>query len=273
MESLVKYPRFTLFIQKDSYDNSEWIRNLIPNRILNIGTFRSSFVSCYYPKVNNLEKKLMVIRMRTSLEELNRAYLKFYNNPDTLVTVKAEPTVDLIDRVSRGQLKHPIIINNQIKKKEEPIEVDEGYIPIQQQPILNKMVLDPAARLPSAIRAMVLDPAALLPSAILAMVLDQIRNLQLGTIAEKALVQFTANNANANTTYCIRCNNCYSDGFDSYNVTSAVLYLGNGLKSPETPTYHKLISDNLNYITLVTTDDVTSNSGIYGGIDPNIQLV
>ena len=29
----------------------------------------------------------------------------------------------------------------------------------------------------------------------------QIRNLQLGTIAEIALVQFTANNANANTTF------------------------------------------------------------------------
>ncbi len=100
----------------------------------------------------------------------------------------------------------------------------------------------------------------------------QIRNLQLGTIAEIALVQITTNYANANTTYCIRCNNCYSDGFDSYNVTSAVLYLGNGLKSPESPTYHKLISDNLNYITLVITDDITSNSAIYGGIDSNIQF-
>ncbi len=30
--------------------------------------------------------------MRTSLVEKNRAYLKFYSNPDTLVKVKSEPT-------------------------------------------------------------------------------------------------------------------------------------------------------------------------------------
>ncbi len=100
----------------------------------------------------------------------------------------------------------------------------------------------------------------------------QIRNLELGTIAEIGLVQMAANNASATATYCIRCNNCYADGWDSFNVTSAILYLGNGLTSPNVPTYHKLISDNLNYITLVITDDITSNSGIYGGIDPNIQF-
>jgi hypothetical protein len=159
MESLVKYPRFTLFIKKDSYDNNqlipvkektitEWIRNLIPNRTLNIGTFRSSFVSYYYPKINNLEKKLMVIRMRTSLDELNRAYLKFYNNPDTLLTVKPEPTAELINRVSSGQFDNPIIVNNQIKIKEEPIEVDEGYMPIQQQqPIINKISINERKRI------------------------------------------------------------------------------------------------------------------------------
>jgi type I site-specific restriction-modification system R (restriction) subunit len=84
--------------------------------------------------------------MRTSLDELNRAYLKFYNNPDTLSAVKAEPTADLFDRVSRGQINNPIIINNQIKIKEEPIEVDEEYIPIQQQqqqqPIINKISIN-----------------------------------------------------------------------------------------------------------------------------------
>jgi hypothetical protein len=100
----------------------------------------------------------------------------------------------------------------------------------------------------------------------------QIRNLDLVTIAEIALVQIAANNASATTTYCIRCNNCYADGFDSYNATSAVLYLGNGLKSPDNPTYHKLISNNINYITLLITDDITSNSGIYNGIDPNITF-
>jgi hypothetical protein len=111
MDSISNYPRLTLFIKKDTYENkqllpvkektiSEWIRNLIPNRTLNIGTFRSSFVSYYYPKMNNLEKKLMVIRMRTSLDEINRAYLKFYSNPDTLVKIKSEPTQELIDSMA-----------------------------------------------------------------------------------------------------------------------------------------------------------------------------
>jgi hypothetical protein len=141
-DSISNYPRLTLFIKKDSYENrqltsvkektvSDWIRNLVPNRTLNIGTFRSSFVSYYYPKVNNLEKKLMVIRMRTSIDEINRAYLKFYSSPDTLIRVKAEPTADLINRVSSGQIDNPITINNQVKIKEEPI--DEEYLPIQQQ--------------------------------------------------------------------------------------------------------------------------------------------
>ncbi len=84
-DSISNYPRLKLFIKKDSYENkqltpvsektvSDWIRNLVPNRTLNIGTFRSSFVSYYYPKVNNSEKKLMVLRMRTSIDEINRAY-------------------------------------------------------------------------------------------------------------------------------------------------------------------------------------------------------
>jgi hypothetical protein len=99
-----------------------------------------------------------------------------------------------------------------------------------------------------------------------------IRNLQLGTIAEIGLVQMAANNAQDSTTYCIRCLQTYADGFDSYNTRSAVLYMNIGLKSPEYPTYHKLISDNLNNITLVITDDITSNNGIYTGINSSISF-
>ena len=99
-----------------------------------------------------------------------------------------------------------------------------------------------------------------------------IRNLQLGTIAEIALVQMASNNALDTTTYCIRCHNTYQDGYDSFNTTSAILYLGMGLKSIEYPTYHKLISENLNSITLVITDDIISSNGIYGGIDPAISF-
>jgi hypothetical protein len=99
-----------------------------------------------------------------------------------------------------------------------------------------------------------------------------IRDLQLGSIAEIGLIQMVSNHADNNTTYCIRCLNTYADGYDSFNVTSAILYLGSGLKNPEITSYHKLISNNLNSITLVITDDITSSSGIYSGIDSNISF-
>ena len=99
-----------------------------------------------------------------------------------------------------------------------------------------------------------------------------IRNLELGTIAEVALVQIASNNASDFTTYCIRCNNTFADGYDGFRQTSAVLYMGNGMKNPECPTFHKLISDNLNTITLVITDDITSSTAVYGGINTNISF-
>jgi hypothetical protein len=99
-----------------------------------------------------------------------------------------------------------------------------------------------------------------------------IRNLELGSIAEVALVQIASNNASDFTTYCIRTNDCYADGYDGFNQTSAVLYLGNGMKNPEYPTFHKLISDNLNSISLVITDDITSSTAIYNGINTNISF-
>ena len=99
-----------------------------------------------------------------------------------------------------------------------------------------------------------------------------IRDLQLGSIAEIALVQMVHNNGSDNNTYCIRCNNCYADGFDGFNQTSAILYLGQALHSPENPTYHKLISNNLNSITLVITDNITSSTAVYGGINTHISF-
>lgn len=99
-----------------------------------------------------------------------------------------------------------------------------------------------------------------------------IRDLQLGSIAEIALVQLVHNNGSDNNTYCIRCNNTYQDGYDGFNQTSAILYLGMGLHSPNTPTYHKIISNNLNSITLVITDNITSATAIYGGINSNITF-
>lgn len=99
-----------------------------------------------------------------------------------------------------------------------------------------------------------------------------IRDLQLGRVAEIALVQLAHTNAVNNTGYAIRCLETYADGFDSYNHTSAIVYLGMGLNTPSIPTYHKLISQNLNTITLLCTQDLTSSKGIYTGINNDIQF-
>lgn len=99
-----------------------------------------------------------------------------------------------------------------------------------------------------------------------------IRDLQLGRVAEVALVQMAHIGANNNTGYAIRCLETYADGFDSYNHTSAILYLGMGLNTPSFPTYHKLISQNLNTITLLCTQDLTSSNAIYDGIDDAISF-
>jgi len=99
-----------------------------------------------------------------------------------------------------------------------------------------------------------------------------IRDLQLGSVAEIGLVQLVHTNATNNTGYIIRCLETYADGFDSYNQTSAILYLGLGLNAPSITSYHKLISQNLNTITLVLTDDLTSASTVYNGINTNITF-
>lgn len=99
-----------------------------------------------------------------------------------------------------------------------------------------------------------------------------VRDLQLGSYAEIGLIQLVHTNANNNTGYAIRCLETYADGFDSYNHTSAILYLGMGMNTPSITTYHKLISQNLNTISLLCTQDLTSSSAIYSGINSNITF-
>ena len=135
IDSLIKYPRKTLFFKKDTWSNqlltpvnestvSGWIKDLIPNKSLNIGTFRSSFVSYYYPKSNNQAKTIIYKRMRTSPGELVRAYLKFYNNTDSLVKVKIEPSSDLINQAKSGQIDTPIVVGNtnNVRMNQEPVD-------------------------------------------------------------------------------------------------------------------------------------------------------
>jgi hypothetical protein len=99
-----------------------------------------------------------------------------------------------------------------------------------------------------------------------------IRDLQLGSIAEIALVQIIHTNATNTTGYTIRCLETYADGFDSYNQTSAILYMGLGLNAPNIPTYHKLISNYLNTITFMVTDDNTSATTINSGFGTTITF-
>ena len=97
-----------------------------------------------------------------------------------------------------------------------------------------------------------------------------VRDLQLGSKAEIALVQMTHVGAINTTQYAIRCLETYADGFDSFNQTSAILYLGMGLNTPGVPTYHKLISNNLNTITFVVTDTFNGSSTVNSGFLPAI---
>ena len=99
-----------------------------------------------------------------------------------------------------------------------------------------------------------------------------IRDLQLGSVADIALVQIIHTNAANTTGYTFRILETYADGFDSYNQTSAIVYMGLGLNQLSIPTYHKLIANNLNTITIVATDGNSSATTVYGGINTNITF-
>ena len=79
-------------------------------------------------------------------------------------------------------------------------------------------------------------------------------------------------NAVNTTGYSIRCLETYADGYDSYNQTSAILYMGQGLNAPSNPTYHKLISNYLNTITFMVTDDNSSSANVNGGFGATITF-
>ena len=103
-----------------------------------------------------------------------------------------------------------------------------------------------------------------------------IKDLQLGSKADIALVQIihtapgvTGHN---NIGYTFRILETFADGYDAYNQTSAIVYMGLGLNAPNITTYHKLISNNLNSITIIATDDNSSATAVYGGIDAAITF-
>ena len=82
------YPRPYLFLGKDNWVKQnfakasfnmicEWLRNVDINKNICIDGFRSAFESYYYPTLNNKQKEIMKIRMRTSRDIIERFYLKF----------------------------------------------------------------------------------------------------------------------------------------------------------------------------------------------------
>ena len=71
--------------------------------------------------------------------------------------------------------------------------------------------------------------------------------------------------------YIIRSLNCYDDGYDSQNTTSAILYMNNELTNPKQPSYHKLNTYNLNRISLQVSDNIEQNKP-YNGWKPDLQF-
>lgn len=142
-KSLILYPRNHLFLKKNSWNTTthksiqaqsvaDWISNLISNKSLGVATFRSAFVSYYYPSSSNDEKALMALRMRTSLGEINRSYLKYYRSPEELVKVKIEPSQQLKDKARSGTNDNPIII-----VKDEPLQSISYYDIMRNNPLIN----------------------------------------------------------------------------------------------------------------------------------------
>lgn len=111
--SVTTYPRPHLFVNRFSFARgkmekiapntvSNWLADIVKDKNIGIDVLRSAFVSYYFPKINNRQRQIMKIRMRTSTDVMLRSYLKFYTNPNDLVHVKIEPTEDLIERTNKG---------------------------------------------------------------------------------------------------------------------------------------------------------------------------
>lgn len=124
------YKRSSMFLQKNEWRRNKkpvssaaigkWLSELIPNKNIGVNTFRSSFVSYYFPKWNNRQRNVMAIRMRTSMSQIMRSYLKFYTDPDTLVKIKEEQDEELVARVAQGNSENnQYIVNDNNDNNEE----------------------------------------------------------------------------------------------------------------------------------------------------------
>lgn len=118
------YPRTHVFIAANGWQNQKlthvaaptvsiWLRKYVSSKNIGIDTFRSSFVSYYFPKFNNRQRYVLKTRMRTSMDIMMRSYLKFYSSPDDLVNVKIEPDDELLNVADQGtNILNAISVNN-----------------------------------------------------------------------------------------------------------------------------------------------------------------
>jgi len=143
------YPRSPLFIGKTAWKNdgseiksvnsgtvSKWMIHLVPNKNIGVNTFRSSFVSYYFPKWNNRQRNVLAIRMRTSIEQIMRAYLKYYTNPDDLVQVKLEPCEELVQRCKTGNSKNDAVVVPAIAHIAPVVQAPVVQAPVVQAPVV-----------------------------------------------------------------------------------------------------------------------------------------
>jgi hypothetical protein len=130
--SFQTYPRTHLFINANGWQNQKltpvtaptvsiWLRKYITTKNIGIDTFRSSFVSYYFPKFNNRQRYVLKTRMRTSMDIMMRSYLKFYTSTDELAKVKIEPSDELLLLADQG-----VNSNNAIGVPENAEEDDEN---------------------------------------------------------------------------------------------------------------------------------------------------
>ena len=131
------YPRNHIFISANGWQSQKltpvtaptvsiWLRKYISSKNIGIDTFRSSFVSYYFPKFNNRQRYVLKTRMRTSMDIMMRSYLKFYTSPDELAKIKIEPTDELLSTIEEGADEFGAIDADANENEEENNNINEN---------------------------------------------------------------------------------------------------------------------------------------------------
>lgn len=134
--SIKEYPRKYLFVSDKNekvthHTVSGWVRDILPNKNMSIDGFRSAFVSYWKPLWSNSRIKICATRMRTSVDEINRAYFKFYKSPEQLVKVKIEPDVELQTRANTGWSKDGGLIIDDNNKPKQTVQKAQVALPVK----------------------------------------------------------------------------------------------------------------------------------------------